>query len=400
MNNKTKLLFVIPSLDAGGAEKSLVNLLTELDYTQYEVDLFLLAKNGIFQKQLPDEVQILDSPKLLQWFALPTVQSFWKFFITGKWKLIYHKLKFIQNVRRYKDANLAEQKNWKHFKHFIPSLTKTYDAAIGYLEKTSNYIVADRANAKRKIGWIHNDYKKLGLSKEIDADYFSKLDLVVSVSEECVESLKVVFPQFADKFELIENISSIDQLYKKSNVLIEYQYPTCFILSIGRLSKQKNFPLAIETCKLLKSKGIHLQWLVIGEGELRMQLEQQIIEAGLENDFILLGLKVNPYPYIKNAFIYCQPSLFEGKSIAIDEAKLLCKPIVVTNFSTVYDQISDGQTGLIAEMAPESLAEKLEQLFADEDLRKKLIANLEADKTKAIAKEKEIVKQFEDLIHA
>lgn len=399
MSNKTKLLFVIPSLGAGGAEKSLVNLLVELDYTKYEVDLFLIAKNGMFQQLVPTEVNILETPPLLETFTLSPLKSFAHFFIKGKWSLIYHKLMLILNNRLIKDTNLAEQKNWKHFKHFIPPLTKTYDAAIGYLEKTSNYIVSDRTNAKKKIGWIHTDYIKMGLIREIDAIYFRRLNTIVGVSEECVVGLLSVFPNFSDKFVVVENITSSKQILK----LAEEQPPPSFqkpyIASIGRLCEPKNFSLAIKTCKLLKSKGVHLQWLVIGEGELRMQLEQQIKEAGLGNDFILLGLKANPYPYIKNAFIYCQTSLFEGKSIAIDEAKLLCKPIVVTNFSTVYDQISDGQTGLIAEMTPKSLAEKLEQLFADEDLRKQLIANLEADKTKAIAKEKEIVKQFEKLIH-
>lgn len=400
MSNKTKLLFVIPSLGAGGAEKSLVNLLVELDYTKYEVDLFLLSHHGIFQKQVPTEVNILETPALLEAFALSPLKSFAHFFIKGKWSLIYHKLMLILNNRLIKDTHLAEQKNWKHFKHFIPPFTKTYDAAIGYLEKTSNYMVADRTNAKKKIGWIHTDYIKMGLIREIDAIYFRRLNTIVGVSEECVVGLLSVFPNFSDKFVIVENITSSKQILKLAEEQTPPSFQKPYIASVGRLCEPKNFSLAIKTCKLLKSKGVHLQWLVIGEGELRMQLEQQIKEAGLGNDFILLGLKVNPYPYIKNAFIYCQPSLFEGKSIAIDEAKLLCKPIVVTNFSTVYDQISDGQTGLIAEMTPESLAEKLEQLFADEDLRKQLIANLEADKTKAIAKEKEIVKQFEDLIHA
>lgn len=399
MSNKTKLLFVIPSLGAGGAEKSLVNLLVELDYTKYEVDLFLIAKNGMFQQLVPTEVNILETPPLLETFALSPLKSFAHFFIKGKWSLIYHKLMLILNNRLIKDTNLAEQKNWKHFKHFIPPLTKTYDAAIGYLEKTSNYIVADRTNAKKKIGWIHNDYKKLGLKEEIDAVCFSKLDLIVSVSEECVESLKAVFPKYIAKFKMLENIVAIKQMQVKSNVFLDEKYNERYILSIGRLDSQKNFSLAIKTCKLLKSKGVHLQWLVIGEGELRMQLEQQIKEAGLGNDFILLGLKANPYPYIKNAFIYCQPSLFEGKSIAIDEAKLLCKPIVVTNFSTVYDQITDGQTGLISEMNPEALAKNIERLVIDTSLRNQLMVNLEAEKRIAVQKEQEIVNQFEKLIH-
>ena len=90
----------------------------------------------------------------------------------------------------------------------------------------------------------------------------------------------------------------------------------------------------------------------------------------------LLGLKENPYPYIANSLLYVQPSKFEGKSIAIDEAKILLKPIVTTNFPTVYDQITHGETGLISEMNPTALANEIEKLLIDENLRNKFAENL------------------------
>ncbi len=92
----------------------------------------------------------------------------------------------------------------------------------------------------------------------------------------------------------------------------------------------------------------------------------------MQENFILLGEKSNAYPYINNCDIYVQPSNFEGKSIAIDEAKAFAKPIVATKFSTVFDQLSDGETALLAEIEASDVAEKITQLINDEALCKKL----------------------------
>jgi glycosyltransferase involved in cell wall biosynthesis len=89
-----------------------------------------------------------------------------------------------------------------------------------------------------------------------------------------------------------------------------------------------------------------------------------------------LGLKSNPYAYISNASAFILPSFFEGKSISLEEAKLLHKPIVVTNFSSAKDQIENEVTGLIADMNATSIAEGLEQLLLNPSLQKDLTSNL------------------------
>ena len=99
------------------------------------------------------------------------------------------------------------------------------------------------------------------------------------------------------------------------------------IVSVGRLSNEKGFDLAVEASKILKDKNINFRWYFIGDGNQREALEQKIKSYQLQNHVLLLGLKDNPYPYIKKAKIYAQTSRFEGKSIAIDEAKILRKPI-------------------------------------------------------------------------
>ena len=108
--------------------------------------------------------------------------------------------------------------------------------------------------------------------------------------------------------------------------------------------------------------------------------------------FIMLGEKSNPYPYIGQCDIYVQPSLFEGKSIAIDEAKCLCRPIVVTDFSTVHDQITDGVNGLICRMDKINMADKIEYLIENKRERTRLTENLSREK---VGNEEEIFKLYE-----
>src|SRR5690606_11086950 len=143
--------------------------------------------------------------------------------------------------------------------------------------------------------------------------------------------------------------------------------------------------------KILVDRGFDLYWHVLGEGEERGRLEAKIKELGLENRFILAGIKENPYPYVAKADIYVQPSRFEGKSIAIDEAKILAKPIVVTNFPSVVDQIVHGENGYIVEMDPASIANGIAELIQNEALKAKFIANLQREK---LGTEQEIDKLY------
>ena len=138
--------------------------------------------------------------------------------------------------------------------------------------------------------------------------------------------------------------------------------------------------MAVSAAKILSDKGYDFKWFAIGKGQLEDQIKEQIKSLGLEEKFILLGERANPYPYTKNCDIYVQPSYFEGKSIAIDEAKIFAKPIVCTSFPTVYDQLTDGETALLAEINAESIAEKIEVLLNSDELCRTLSDNLKKEK--------------------
>lgn len=369
---KQQLLFVLPSLEAGGGEKSLVTLLNCINYEQYDVDLVLFAPKGIFLKQLPKNVKLLYLNDDYKTFTSGLSSAIVSFLKQRKIGMAFSRLLYTFKSNVIKNKGKAEQYSWNHLKKSITSLPKEYDAAIGFLEKSSIYFIVDCVKAKRKIGFIHNDYVKLDLDASFDLPYFEKLNTIATVSEQCVTVLKEVFPTQKDKVQLLYNIVSAKLIHQMAEEPITIDTSRPSLLSIGRLHTQKGFDIAVEAAALLKKQGLNFVWYIIGEGAERTALEQAITKNGLEKHVVLLGIKENPCPYIKQATIFVQPSRYEGKSIALDEAKLLHKPIVVTNFTTAKDQINHLKNGIICEMDAISLADALKSLLQNESLQNEL----------------------------
>ncbi len=376
---KKKLLFIIPNLHSGGAEKALLSLLQTLDFSKYEVDLLLFKKEGIFLNQLPNEVNVLPEPQNYKYFDMPLVKAVTELISKLKFKVLFYRLAAIYIYKTEKIPTVREQKVWSFMKKALHNLDKEYDAAVGYLQKTSNYFCIDKVKAKKKIGFVHNDYRMLQLNKTIDEPYFKKFDSIVTISEVCATILKEEFPQFSDKIHLMYNISSPKSIRKMAEEKVDLDSTVTTIVTVGRLNDQKGLDIAIDACKILVDKGHNLKWYIIGEGNLRPNLEQQIATNHLQSNFILLGLKENPYPYVRQATIYAQPSRFEGKSIAIDEAKILCKPILVTNFPSAKDQIEHLVSGYMVEINAQAIADGLENLIQNESLRDQLIVTLQGE---------------------
>lgn len=377
---KKKLLFVNPSMKIGGAEKSLQTLLSLIDYDQYDVDLMLFSGEGELKELLSPKVNLLKESEKTTLFNLPLFTACKKLISRGKISTAVSRFLFSYTIRNIPQPRIKTQYGWKYQKKAYDTLPTEYDVAIAYLEGTPIYFCADRVRAKKKIAYIHNDYKKLDMDASFDNTMFEHFDYLVTVSSECAASLADSFPAHKDKVRVIENIlapETINLLAAEKADFGDDGYTGLRLLTMGRLDPQKGYDMAIEACKSIADK-VDFRWYVLGVGELQTQLEEMIRANQLEDRFIFLGAKVNPYPYLKNCDIYVQPSRFEGKSIALEEAKCLHKPILTTAFTTVADQITDGVTGSIAEIDPASIAEKLLELLTDESLRQKYTKALES----------------------
>lgn len=380
---KKKILFVIPSLDVGGGEKSLLNLLQVIDYKRYDVDLILLKKTGLFMRLIPKEVNLLDLNKDYQIFQDNLIKSVIQFIRNRNFTLALNRCVFTIKNRLIKNKNKGEQKSWRNKAKSIIPLSTEYDIAIGYMEKTSIYFVVDKVKAKKKMGWIHTNYKNSNMDKSIDNIYFKQLNNIITISEECSNSLKKIFPKYKNKIDIIYNIISpklIKELSLDSKeVKTIYKDDIINILTVARLSYEKGVDNAIKACKELLERGININWYIIGDGPERKNIQIEIMRNKLEEKFVLLGIKTNPYPYIQECDIYVQPSRYEGKSISIDEAKILHKPIIVTNFDTVKEQIENNTNGLICEMNYIDIANKVESIIKNSDLKNNIINSLKKE---------------------
>ncbi|MBQ3497539.1 MAG: glycosyltransferase [Clostridia bacterium] len=374
---KKQLLFIIPRLCIGGAEKSLISLLRLLDYSAYDVDLLLFRKEGEFLADVPKQVSITDAGEEYIRFDGSAVQ-----YIKGCIKKL--RISDIINRTVYSKAVGSGDyaKSWSCLKKTMTAPKKHYDTAIAYLEDTATYYCADCVSADKKIAYVHCDYRKLVNRPDFDREYYKKFDRIVTISDECLASLAEVFPEYKDKLTVIENITSEKTVkHFAEKPIDDFEADGAKkILTVGRLAPPKGHDMAVEAAKILSDKGYDFKWFALGSGDLEQQIKEQVKSLGLEDKFILLGAKANPYPYFDGCDIYVQTSYSEGKSIAIDEAKIFAKPIVCTSFPTVYDQLTDGKTALLAEINAESIAEKIEILLNDDSLCKALSENLKKEK--------------------
>ncbi len=402
--DKKKILFVIHRLDAGGAEKSLISLLNSLPLNFFEIDLLAVDPKGIFRNQVPATINIVKAPRELVGQNAPITQK--RFWENVTFKILCVKIYCIicNHFRgeKSKKGMCHSQYYNKIWRHYVPENPKEYDVAVSYIDGM-NYYVMDHVKAKKKILWCHNDYDKLDLIPEYDLPYYEKADKICTISELCRKSLIENFPSLYSKIDVIENILSPRMINEQANSLEEIKLigdgfldeKRFKIVSIGRLAEQKGFDFAVSSAKILLNKGLGFCWYILGDGELRGQLEESVRKEGVSDVMKFVGIRSNPYPYIKNSDLYVMPSRYEGKSIALDEAKILCKPIVVTNYPSVGDAIINGKNGLIVDINAQAIADGIMELYNNRNLRETFVRNLELEDC---SNEKQVVEEFLKLL--
>lgn len=380
MNRKLKkIFFAIDSLHCAGAEKSLTTLLSLIDYSKYEVDLQLFGYGGALEQLLPKEVNLLSPLEYTSFCDLNIKTAIKKSIKNMSFKMLSSRLKFTIAIRKRQYSNSQRARIfWEKNSKVIEASKKEYDIAISYAQGIPTFYVADKIKAKKKYAWVNVSYNLKGEERTFQKKYYDEYDKIVAVSDSTREILNEVFPEYSNKIEVIYDINDPNFISKMS--LIGEAYNDNFdglrILTVGRLANQKGYDIALEACKKLKEKGIKFRWYSLGIGPLKSEIEKYIIDNNLEDNFKLLGVKSNPYPYIKNCDIYVQTSKFEGFGLAIAEARMLNKPIVTTRFDSVYNQMINEKNGLVVDMNSESVADGILRLIEDNDLRDSIIGYL------------------------
>ena len=368
-------------MELGGAERALLGLLNALDISKVDVDLFINQHTGEFMPLIPEKINLL--PEKRGYNAIERPMK--RILLEGQLGVLFGRLKAVRQHARYHETLTEVVKDMDHsafqyiadgVQSFLPSLgyLGEYDLAISFV--TPHNIVLNKVRAKKKIAWIHTDYSTIHVNVEKELPVWSGYDYIASISPDCTRSFLKAFPSLEGKIIEIENILSPAFVRSQAELMeVSREMPSTGIkfLSIGRYSHQKNFDnLPDIACRIVDSGFPDLCWYIIGYGGDEGLISRKIIKAGMQDHVILLGKKENPYPYIKACDIYVQPSRYEGKSVTVREAQILCKPVIVTNYPTSGSQIRDGKDGIIVPMDNEGCARGIVKAMKNQELLKSI----------------------------
>lgn len=354
--DKKKILFIGWTLTAGGGVETILSkLISVLPTNEYDIDLFEYIDFGINNKKYPKEVRKL--PSVLKY---PKNKSFinTKFFAL-KEKILDSMVRVVPQLFR---------------KIYIKEY---YDVEIACTYLTPSFILVDRKKGKN-ITWIHGplddfDYKnKKNILKKFVSFYlykrqdkaFKVSNNIIVISNTVYNSVLSLYPKYKDKIVKIYNGYDIETIENRANEKsIEFDIPT--IISVGRLDKNKNHKILIESCCKLKEKIKEFQIVIIGEGEEREALEKLIRELNVEKYVKLYGYKSNPYPYIKHASVLVMTSFSEGFPTVVAEAMALKTPVIMTKVSGSEELIQNGKCGILVERNSEAITEAILKILLE-----------------------------------
>lgn len=364
-------------MEVGGVERSLINLLNNFDYEQHQIDLLIYSHTGDFMSLLPLEPNLLPENKQYKTFRQGIKEVFLnKYFMIGVARLYsYMAAKVYGQKYQFKESGIYQmQLIWEKCLPFLSPVKKEYDVAISYL--WPHYFVANKVKARIKIAWIHTDHSTMETNLEMDLKVWSQYDYIISISDEVTKLFLSQYPSLESKIVMIENITSPQfiRMMANENDQIPFHPEHFNIVSVGRLCYPKGYDNAVKALRILHDRGYtNLKWYIVGYGGDEPMLRELIAQNGLEDSFILLGKKINPYPYIKACDLYVQPSRYEGKAVTVTEAQILYKPVLITNYETAHSQLKNEFDGYITEKSIEGIANGVEKLYLDAKLREQLV---------------------------
>lgn len=362
---KKKLLFINGHLNTGGVEKSLLDILTHLNYGKYDVDLLLTEHLGDYADQLPPQVNVI--LRSIEGTYGPLVKVIMSSIRNCDWFSLKMRIIFLlKRLFGEKKLALAEK---------MLTGGKHYDCVVGFRRGLCTQIAAYAVSADQRITWWHHGSVNVAAS-----DYLAEVEnfhQIIAVSESCRRMLAEAMPALEDRLVTIHNMLDPNTVWEKAEAFQPYVEMGVFhIVSVGGLVPEKHFENAIFAARKLKDQGIAFRWHLVGDGVLREELQKKAQDADVTDCFIFEGNQVNPYPYLKHADLFVHPSYVESFGIVVTEALALGVPCVVTKSTGVMDFLVDGENAMLTEQSAESLTEKTLELLQNDALRTQLRENV------------------------
>lgn len=364
---RKKVLFVVDNLVMGGVTRVLVNLLKEISEWDIDIDLLVFHRHTDMNIKLPDNVNLIEAGKRMSVvdYSLKTLIK------EKKISKIISKLFFSFRIKTglIKSLILKDRKE---------RLQYWYDVEIAFGDGFP-YIYTSYGDSKTKIAWMHSDVA----IKDYSERYYKQIKNALSEYDKCVAVSEKVAQSYHVKYEVsevavIHNIVDDTEIINKSKdirEIIPYDNNTLNFVSVGRLDYSKNYPMLLEVSKKLLDEGFDFKVYIVGDGDDRKKLEQLIVDNGLENQFILLGKKDNPYPYIKNADCFLLSSRYEGLPTVIIEALILGVPCISTDVAGI-GQLLEKEYGLITQNNAEAFCNGVRQVLEKPEMLEEYKRNL------------------------
>ena len=334
-----KILFLIPDLSGGGAERVLCNLVNHMDQSKFEI-------------------------------TVQTVNE-------------YDPKKYLAEGIRYKAINRCKTRIGKslmnywyrfctEYKLTYPLYIKDdYDIEVAYLECGATKVLAASTNKKaKKVAWVHCDAKKKGLTAEKTGRYYSKYDKVVCVSQEARKSFDEMLSDYADS-TVLYNVIDEAEIFRKIQETnsLNWNKEVFHLLTVGRLSYEKGCDRLVEVCRRLKEEGYLFQLHFLGDGPDKKKLQKEFDAKGLSHNVVFEGFSSNPYLYMNQADLIVIPSRTEALSTVAVEALILGKAVVTTPCSGMRELFGESEFGVVTEHSVESLYCNVKRMMDSEELR-------------------------------
>jgi glycosyltransferase involved in cell wall biosynthesis len=334
---KTRILIVLPNLNAGGAEQVALALAKNFCPDRYEVKLFLVQRTGAFMARLPVGLPIVGPEK-----------------DRGK---LFNALAALPIL--VKEAMLS-------------------DVVLGALELFPTYIsyLAGKIARRPVVGWVHIDVEEYlqrirPIHGKLMRFVYPKLEHVVAVSSGVAESLSKKFLNSRnDKLSIIYNINEILGHTATGNtgaVLSATTQP--YLLAVGRMTEQKAFDVLLEAHARLVDRVGPIRLVILGDGPERATLEEQRRRLGTEQFVEMPGYVDNVHAYMRDAWLFVHPARYEGLGMVLIEAMAAGKPVVATDCPSGPKEIlQDGKFGvLVKSEAPDAIADAVIMLQESPD---------------------------------
>lgn len=356
---KIKILFRHRSMEMGGVEKVMLSIVNNLNPEKFEITVCLNLNQGELRNEFPPHIRKL--------YLAEGKEDFSKNIILQNIQL-YQRKKKLEKLR--KNPEIIDKQYLKEY----------FDIEIGMTYNDFESVLNSSNKNSKKIGWFHSEINVPGLKSLLPEilKQFPQFDVMVYCSQKIKDLMHIHHPDLHfPREKVIINAISIEEIKVKAAEKIEPFSEKPSFVSVGRLHYRKGYHKLIEAHTKLIREGHDHQILIVGEGEHRQNLEKLIKENKVERTFILLGNKMNPYPYIKNADFFILPSESEAWPLVIAEALILQKPIIATDTGDVSMMIAPEKTGILIPYKVEEMYYSMKRFLTDKPLISEIKSNLQ-----------------------